>query len=46
MFVVEIQFAVEYDFRWALCLGDAALQGKHVAPEHGCVYHFNDYDRG
>ena len=43
---VEVQLAVEYDFRWALCFGDATLQGKHVAPEHGCVYHFYDYDRG
>ena len=43
---VEAQFAVEYDFRWALCLGDATLQGEPVAPEHGCVYHFYDYDSG
>ena len=42
---VEVQFAIEYDFRWALCLGDATLQGKYVAPKHGCVYHFGYYDR-
>merc|ERR1712086_450742 len=42
---VEVQFAFEYDFRWALSFGDATLQGKHVAPEHGCVYHFYYYDR-
>ena len=42
---VEVQFAVEYDLKWALRLGDATLQGKHVAPEHGCVYHFSYYDR-
>jgi hypothetical protein len=42
---VEVQFAVEYDLKWALRLGDATLQGKNVAPEHGCVYHFYHYDR-
>ena len=42
---VAVQFAVEYDFRWALRLGDATLQGKHVAPEHGCVYHIYYYDK-
>ena len=42
---VEVQFTVEYDFRWALRLRDATLQGKYVAPEHGCVYHFYHYDR-
>ena len=42
---VEVQFTIEYDFRWALCLGDATLQGQHVAPEHGYVYYFYGYDR-
>ena len=42
---VEVQFEVEYDFRWALCLEDVTLQGEHVAPEHGCIYHSYDYDR-
>ena len=42
---IEVQLVVEYDFRWALRFGDATLQGKHVAPEHGCVYHFYYYDR-
>ena len=41
----EVQAAVEYDFRWALSLGDATLQGKHLAPEHGYVHHFYHYDR-
>ena len=42
---VKVQFAIEYDFRWALRLGNATLQGEHVAPEHGYVYHFYYYDR-
>ena len=42
---VEVQLVVEYGLRWALRLGDATLQGKHVASEHGCVYHFYYYDR-
>ena len=42
---VEVQCTVEYDFRWALRLGGATLQGEHVAPEQGCVYHFYHYDR-
>ena len=42
---VEVQFAVEYDFRWALHFGDATLQGKYVAPEHGCVDHVYHYAR-
>ena len=41
----EVQAAVEYDFRWALSLGDATLQGKHVAPYHNCIYHFYHCDR-
>ena len=42
---VEVQLAVEYDSRWALCFGDATLQGEHVALEHGCVYYFYYCDR-
>ena len=42
---VEIQFAVEYDFRWTLRLGDVTLQGEHVALDHSCVYRFYYYDR-
>ena len=36
----EDQFTVEYDFRWAVCLGDTTIQVEHLAPEHGCVYYF------
>ena len=42
---IESQLAVEYDFRWALRFRDATLQGKHVALEHGYVYHFCYYNR-
>lgn len=31
---VEVQLAVEYDFRWALRFGDATLQGEHLAPDY------------
>ena len=42
---VEVQVAFEYDFISTLRLGDAILQGKHVALEHRCIYHFYYYDR-
>ena len=41
---IEVQFAIEYDFRWTLCFGHATFEGKHGAPEHGCVYLFYDND--
>jgi hypothetical protein len=42
---VEVQRAVKYDFRWGLRFGDSTLQGKYIAPEHSCVYHFYYYNR-
>ena len=42
---VEVQLAVECDFRWALRFGDATLQREHAASEHGCIYYLFFYDR-
>ena len=43
---IEVQLAIVYYFRWALCFGHATLEGEHVAPEHGGIYHFYDHDGG
>ena len=42
---IEVQLAIEYDSRWALCFGHATLEGKHVAPEYGGD-HFYDHNGG
>ena len=42
---IEVQLAIEYDFRRTLCFGHATFEGKHVAPEHGGVYHLYDNNR-
>ena len=43
---IEVQLAIDYGFRWALCFGHATSESKHVAPEYGSVYHFYDNDGG
>ena len=43
---VEVQFAIEYDFRWVYCFGHATLEGEHVRLEHDGIYHFYDHDGG
>ena len=41
---IEVQFEIEYDLRRALGFGHSTLEGKHAAPEHGCIYHLYYYD--
>ena len=43
---VIIELAVENNFRWALSLRHAALEGKHITPKHGSIHHFNYNNRG
>ena len=39
---IEVEFQVKDKFRWALCSGNAAPEGKHVVPEYMCVDLLND----
>ena len=43
---IEVQFAIEYDFKWALCFGHVTIEGGHSVPEHNGVYHFYYHDGG
>ena len=43
---IEVQSAVENNFRWALSLRHAALEGKHITPKHRSIHHFNYNNRG
>ena len=41
---IEVQFSIKNDLCRTLRGRHAAPEGKHVAPEDGIVYHFNDKD--